>query len=368
VAEPLVAVLWLNYNSSRILDVVAESLDAIASMDYGNYVLVAVDNASSDGSWEAVARRIEEHRRRGLRALTLRLPRNTGFTGGMNAAYRVALRLRARYVAVLNNDTIPTPGSIRSLVEAMESHSCLGAVQGVLLNRDGTVQTAGNFHSELLTAHMAFYGRSRGDVPARPYPVTYASGAYALYRVDAVRAARRDNRLYDDSVFAYFDDNALGLALWGAGYASALIPITAGMHLESATFRRQGARRLYYTSRGHLLAAISAGTRYLAAVEAAYARKAALLAAMEAAGRAERGSSAAVARALRDYRRMAGRLHALPRIRRGYRRAPLVAVKPQEALAYAALGRPAMGALRRRLEAAIPALPGVDELCTPRRG
>ncbi len=350
--QPLVALLWVNYNSMPIIDVVLDSLRSIEELDYDNYVLIAVDNASTDGSWEKLLERIEAARRKGLRVITVQLAVNSGFTGGMNAAYRLALKLGARYVAVLNNDAAPFNKSIEMLVEFMEQHPCVGSVQGaVLYYGEDRVQTAGNYLSELLTAHLAFEGLRPGELPRKPYHITYASGAYALYRVKAVKEARRDQRLFDDWVFAYFDDNAIGLALWGAGYRVVGVPRPAGWHVMSATFKRQGPRRLYLTSRGHLLAAHVSASKYRAVVEASYLRRLAYYASLEAAGAVALGSAAAIARAIRDARKQAHRVAARHTIRKGYATAPILHVKSMEATMYMLSGTPLTRLLYRRAAA-----------------
>ncbi len=66
----------------RIIDVVFESLESIASLDYpgDKYELVVVDNGSTDGSFEAVRGLLEK--KSGLKKKIVRLGKNLGFTGG----------------------------------------------------------------------------------------------------------------------------------------------------------------------------------------------------------------------------------------------------------------------------------------------
>ena len=44
---PKVSIIWLNYNSRRILDIVLRSLESIVGLDYpeDRYELIVVDNA-----------------------------------------------------------------------------------------------------------------------------------------------------------------------------------------------------------------------------------------------------------------------------------------------------------------------------------
>jgi len=52
--KPLTTVTWFNYNSSRILNMVLESLEEAFSLDYSSLEVMIVDNCSTDESIEKV--------------------------------------------------------------------------------------------------------------------------------------------------------------------------------------------------------------------------------------------------------------------------------------------------------------------------
>jgi len=240
-AKPPATVIWLNYNSSKILNVVLESLEGLFSLDYPNLEIVVVDNGSTDGSFEAVKRFVEERKPGDVRVKVLRLDRNYGFAGGVNRGY-AARSPDSKYVALLNNDAVPYPDSLGRMVEVLEVHEGLGAVQGITVRYSdaSSVDTAGGFLTELLTSHLAFSGSSPQSVKHGFY-VTYADGAYAVYRVEAVRRALGwSDRLFHDYTFAYLDDVYLGLKLWGAGFRVASIPVVTAKHERGSTFGRAG--------------------------------------------------------------------------------------------------------------------------------
>ena len=119
---PLASILWVNYNSMGIMDVVKESLNGIKDLDYPRYEVIIVDNGSTDGSFNAIKSHVE---RIGLKARIVRLGKNLGFTSGNNVAYRLVSR-DSKYDALLNNDAIPYPESLREMVEFLESTRCSG--------------------------------------------------------------------------------------------------------------------------------------------------------------------------------------------------------------------------------------------------
>jgi len=52
--QPKVSIIWLNYNSARFLSLALNSLKSLFDLNYDNYEIIIVDNASSDGSFEAI--------------------------------------------------------------------------------------------------------------------------------------------------------------------------------------------------------------------------------------------------------------------------------------------------------------------------
>ena len=252
---PLTSILWVNYNSMGIIDVIRESLSGIRDLDYPRYEVVIVDNGSTDGSFKVVESYVEKI---GLKAKIVRLSRNLGFTGGNNVAYRLASR-ESKYIVLLNNDAVPYPESLREMVEFLESMPSVAAVQGVIYrygSRD--IDSAGNFLTELLTVHMA---RVR---PSKPMPITYASGAYCVIRRDALVRTGLVDRLFPWEAFAYFDDVYLGLKFWSSGLRVYTIPIDAAIHMGGGTFKRMKPWQLYYGLRSWATLVFVAKSRFKA--------------------------------------------------------------------------------------------------------
>lgn len=242
---PKVTIIWLNYNTSHIMWLALRSLQSIFEMDYPNLELVVVDNGSSDGSWRVVKKFIERKNPSNVKIKTVELSRNYGFTGGNNAGFRVR-DSGSRYVVLLNNDAIALPDSLRTMVEYMEGDESLGGLQGVVLNlATKKIDSAGLFVSELLSTHSCFMGRSAKEVK-KEYYVSYATGAYSIYRVRALVKAGMVDKLFDHGMFAYYDDNVLGLKLWNTGFRVIVIPYVVALHRGSATFGRFSLYKHYY--------------------------------------------------------------------------------------------------------------------------
>jgi GT2 family glycosyltransferase len=113
---PAVGIAIVNRDRRELL---LRCLDSLAALDWPKEALevVVVDNASSDGSAEAVRQRHPEVR-------VVEEDRNLGFAGGANRA--VGELQHVDYVALLNNDTVVAPDWLRPLVEALDSDPGLG--------------------------------------------------------------------------------------------------------------------------------------------------------------------------------------------------------------------------------------------------
>jgi glycosyltransferase involved in cell wall biosynthesis len=52
--RPPLSIIWVNYNSMSIMDIVLRSLKSILELEYPDYEVIVVDNASGDGSFEKI--------------------------------------------------------------------------------------------------------------------------------------------------------------------------------------------------------------------------------------------------------------------------------------------------------------------------
>jgi GT2 family glycosyltransferase len=138
------------------------------------------------------------------------------------------------------------------LVEFMESNNSLGAAQGIILRYDGrTIQSAGYYLSELLTTHPLYGGEPPLRKLKNPHYITFASGCYSVHRVTSIKkAVDRNDSIFDEFMFAHYDDWVLGLKMWNAAFEVATFPIIAARHKESSSFRKMRPFQVYLEARG----------------------------------------------------------------------------------------------------------------------
>jgi N-acetylglucosaminyl-diphospho-decaprenol L-rhamnosyltransferase len=119
-----VSAVVVNYNARTHLLECLHSLRA-----EGVEEIIVVDNASSDGSLDAVARADPE-------VVILPTGGNLGFGSAANRGLAVA---RGTYVAVLNPDVVVESGTMKALTAALDADPTIGAVAPRVDNPDGTL-------------------------------------------------------------------------------------------------------------------------------------------------------------------------------------------------------------------------------------
>ena len=106
--NPLVYTIVLNYNRR---DDTLECLDSLFRMDYPNYKVLVVDNASSDGTADAVREAYPD-------AEVLENEKNLMYAGGNNEGIRLALTRGAEWILLLNNDTVVDSRLLQEMLKA----------------------------------------------------------------------------------------------------------------------------------------------------------------------------------------------------------------------------------------------------------
>ncbi len=265
--RPKVTLVWLNYNSAGFLSLALRSLRSLLQLDYDDYEVVVVDNASNDGSFEAIKKFVEGQGSIKAKIKVVRSDVNRGYSGGMNLGWS-ARDPESKYVAFLNNDLIVEPDSLRNIVECMEAEEDVGAASGLILFGDGrTVCSAGGVVTELWSAGGICRDASCSECYGRekPYYVTYADGAYMVVKADAIRSACPDGKPFLDEAFLYFDDYVLGLVLWNRGYKVKYYPVKAGLHYAHRTAKPVIS---YYSARARVALMKVVETRFKTMVPA----------------------------------------------------------------------------------------------------
>ncbi|MEU3275194.1 glycosyltransferase family 2 protein [Saccharomonospora sp. NPDC006951] len=221
-----------------------ECLDAVAAQDRPHRIVV-VDNASDDGTAALLATHPS-------RPEVLRLPRNTGYAGGIAAALAMNT-VDTPYVAWLNDDAAPRPDWLGKLEDAMRPST--GALTSVLELPGGTVQSTG--------VGLTADGHGADLTDGRP-PFGFCGGA-ALLRTSALREAGGVPAHF----FCYYEDTDTAWRLRLAGWDIEAVPGAVVRHRHGASTVPGSTRFHHWNERNRLLMLLRCAPATVAARELA---------------------------------------------------------------------------------------------------
>ncbi len=231
--EPETTIVIPTLHGGPLLQACLASLDSQTRRDFE---IVIVDNSGSGvvpkEGLPKTARVIENRS-------------NVGFGAAVNQAVKQS---KARYIAVLNDDTTVAPGWLQALGKAMESDKRVGMCAcRIRLAMEGVLDSAGM----LLCPDGSSKQRGFGEAPSKypdQEPALFPSGAAAMYR----RAMLEDLGGFDESFFLYCEDTDLGLRAAWAGWRCLYVPAAEVDHHYSSSAGRVSPLKVYYVERNRL--------------------------------------------------------------------------------------------------------------------
>jgi GT2 family glycosyltransferase len=221
-SRPRCAVVIPTYNGAHLLSTCLASLLAHPP-ESCEWQVIVVDDASGDGTVERFGSYDE-------RVTVVARERNGGFAETCNDGARAAGDVD--HLVFLNNDTIPIPGWLDTLVAAAGDHPEAAIFGSKLLFPDGTIQHAGIAIGQDLWPHHIYAGFP-GDHAA-------VNGARAMVAVTAAcMLIRRDAFAeldgFDTAFHNGYEDVDLCLRAGERGQAIRYCPESVLYHLESVT-------------------------------------------------------------------------------------------------------------------------------------
>ena len=189
------SVIIVNRNGG---DRLAQCLASVEKERAGkDWEVLVVDNASTDGSPDMVARRFPDVK-------LVRNGENLGFAKANNQGFRMS---RGRLVLFLNPDTTAYPGSLGLLLEELSRDPGIGAVGPVLVFDENAFQVSFGgkvtFLRELARKSVLNAWRKRRLSRLRhKRPVVWVSGACLM----AGRRILEQVDGFDEKFFLYFED------------------------------------------------------------------------------------------------------------------------------------------------------------------
>ena len=220
-----VSVVIPNYNGAEYLEA---CLDSLMAQGVRSFEIIVVDDASSDGSAEAMQQKYPESTSL-PRVRFLYHDKNEGFAKSVNDGIALA---KAEYVILLNNDTRAEEDFVETLWKEIRRREDIFSVSAAMRNmkEPELMDDAGDYFCALGWAFSDARDRNAGDY-GRRREVFSACGGAAIYRKKLLTELGG----FDNRHFAYLEDVDLGFRAKWAGYRNTYAPDAVVYHAGSGS-------------------------------------------------------------------------------------------------------------------------------------
>jgi GT2 family glycosyltransferase len=226
--SPLVISVILNTN--RREDTLA-CLESLRRNTYPRQQVIVLDNASTDGSVEAIRSEFPH-------VHLIQLEDNQGYAGNNNVGIRAALDLQADWVLVLNEDTLLADDCLEQLVKHAHPDPEIG-IAGPLVyhhSEPAVIQSAGGkLGANWESIHIAQNEPDVGQF-SRPRRVDWISGCALMVRREVIEQVG----MLEARFFYYWEETEWCLRARRAGWEV--------VHIPSARLWHKGVQRDYQPS------------------------------------------------------------------------------------------------------------------------
>ena len=237
-----VTIVIVNWNKKIEL---MKLLDSIFQIDYDNYQVIVVDNASDDDSVSAI-------HASALPITLIENSQNLGGTGGFNSGLKFAVEHGHQdYIWLLDNDAIVTPLALKALVNVMEKDKTIALAGSKILNSDHptkVVETGANI--VWAAGNVAPLNQNLNDSDAlnAVFDVDYVAICSALVRHSALGKVG----LMDQRYFLLWDDMDWGMSFKRQGFRVVAVGDSIVQH-AAFTEKRSALVDYYFGVRNPLL-------------------------------------------------------------------------------------------------------------------
>lgn len=240
-----VAIILLNWNAylhSR------NSIHSLSRVNEAAFDIILVDNASTDDSLQKLKDEFPQIK-------FIHSSHNLGFAGGNNIGIKNALLLNYEYVMLLNNDVFVDSNYLYHLINYLDFHSNVGAVQPLIYNhpdRNKIWNGGGKFHRISGNTDSSKLILSND----KPLEIDWISGCAFMIRTSVLKQIG----LFNEKYFAYYEDVDLSFRIRKLGYNLILIPSSVIYHIGGGSSNTPEKRREgylspdvhYYNTRNHI--------------------------------------------------------------------------------------------------------------------
>jgi len=237
---PLVSVITVNYNQPGTT---LELIESLSRITYPNFEILVVDNDSPDEDPYTIKSRFP-----GVRLI--RSPINYGFAAGNNFGIMGA---RGKYVMLINNDVVVTPGFLEPLVRLCEDNPLIGGISPKIrfFYDPKVIQYAGFNAIDPITMRNSAIGYRQTDLGQADTtgPTAFCHGAAMLVPMDVIRKVGMMSYVF----FLYYEEADWCERMKRAGYELWYTSQSLVYHKESISTGKSSPLKTYFQSRNRIV-------------------------------------------------------------------------------------------------------------------
>lgn len=237
-----IAFVILNYNN--LTDTI-ECIQSIHKNKNKDYIVIIVDNASTDGSGQKLKQIFTED-------ICLLRNKNDGYAAGNNFGIQHALQLGVDYICILNNDVVIPENFVDTVFKSMESNPKISIIGPVVCNYNARelVQSAGAKVDLWTGRGKLLYNNMNVDkLPNNLVTCDYLSGAAFIARTDVFNQVG----LLPEFYFLYFEETDWFFKARRQGVIMECIPDLKVYHKGSASVNKVKGLSAYYMTRNQVI-------------------------------------------------------------------------------------------------------------------
>lgn len=243
--QPLVYIILVNWNG---LKDTLECLHSIKKVVYKKYKIVVIDNGSASDQLRTLKIRYPEIH-------TIRNNSNLGYCKANNQGIKYAINNYAKYILLLNNDTVVKKDFLNILVNYADKNSFKGVLTPkILYYKKNVVWAMGGSVSKFTSIPKMIGQGNLSELYKNIIEPDYASGCAFFVNTEVLKRVG----LLDEEYFAYYEDTDLSFRIKRNGYKIRVIPDSIIWHKVSrstnkTTSDKIGAIQSYYLAKNGLL-------------------------------------------------------------------------------------------------------------------
>ena len=238
--QPLVSIITVNYNQSKVT---CEFLNSLQKITYKAIEIFVVDNDSPTDDPDIIKESFPYIK-------LLKTGRNLGFAGGNNYALP---HCKGKYVLLINNDTEVEPDFLEPLVELLESDPKIGIVNPRVqyYYSPGILQHAGYTPFNMITIRNFSIGYSKKD-EGQYLNISESGSTFGAAMLVPLSVIKKVGMMAD-IFFLYYEEHDWAAHIKKAGYSTYYNGKSLIYHKESIPTGKDSPFKTYYLTRGRIL-------------------------------------------------------------------------------------------------------------------